>query len=118
MNPSSEILLVLVLVLANGLFAMPRSHHFLPKARLDQQARGGSRVSQHGSELSTTPNRFLSNVKVGITLIGHPHGAVGVRACRCTCAGAGPDHWLALMPRRLLWRWWCVITYLSLVFGE
>ena len=78
----SEILLestiILGLIVLNGLLAMSElaivsSRH----VRLQQMAQGGNRGAEVALELAETPNRFLSTVQVGITLVGIFAGAIG-----------------------------------------
>lgn len=73
-----EFLLILVLCLANGLFsatelAMVSSR----RGRLQQQANEGSQGAAAALQLQEDPNRLLSTVQVGITLIGTLAGAFG-----------------------------------------
>ncbi|MBD1910743.1 MULTISPECIES: hemolysin family protein [unclassified Leptolyngbya] len=77
-SASFEILIVLVLILANGLFAMSEmSIISARKTRLLERAERGDRKAQVALELANSPNRFLSTVQVGITLIGILAGAFG-----------------------------------------
>lgn len=117
----SECLLVLVLLIANGVFsgseiAVVSSR----KVRLEQLADRGNRKARKALKLANSPNDFLSTVQVGITLIGILSGALGgatiaqrlkpyfdqVPALR----GSSELLSLALVVT--------VITYLSLVIGE
>jgi putative hemolysin len=67
----SAILIVLLLVLANGLFSMSEMAIVSSrKVRLQQAAERGDRRAQVALELANSPTRFLSTVQVGITLIG------------------------------------------------
>ena len=66
-----EILVILLLILFNGLFAM--SEIALISARrsnLEMQARQGSAGARQALKLAKDPDRFLSTVQIGITLIG------------------------------------------------
>lgn len=73
-----DILIILVLILANGLFAgkelaiVSSSRH-----RLEQLAQQGRRSARVALRLAESPNQFLSTVLIGITLIGILTGAVG-----------------------------------------
>jgi putative hemolysin len=72
-----EILFVLLLLIANGLFAMSEIALVSSrKARLQRRAEkdAGARVAL---ELANAPDRFLSTVQIGITLIGILAGAFG-----------------------------------------
>jgi putative hemolysin len=73
-----EILIILLLMILNGLFAMSEmAVIFSRKARLQQWAREGNSRAQTALDLAENPNRFLSTIQVGITLIGILAGAFG-----------------------------------------
>ena len=72
-----EILFILLLLIANGLFAMSEIALVSSrKTRLQQRAESdaGARVAL---ELANAPDQFLSTVQIGITLIGILAGAFG-----------------------------------------
>lgn len=73
-----EILIILLLIVANGLFSgaeiaivSARRH------RLQQLSEKGQRSARVALRLADSPNEFLSTVQIGITLIGILSGAVG-----------------------------------------
>lgn len=73
-----EIVIILLLVLANGVFAMSEiAVVSARKARLHNLARHGSRRAAAALQLAENPDRFLSTVQIGITLIGVAAGAFG-----------------------------------------
>lgn len=73
-----ELLIILALVLANGLFAMSEIAVVSSrKARLQEMSDKGDLKARAALELANSPNRFLSTVQVGITLIGILAGAFG-----------------------------------------
>ena len=73
-----NILLVLGLILANGLFAMyEMAMVSSSKVRLKQRQGADQKAVDAAVELAETPNRLLSTVQVGITLVGVFSGAVG-----------------------------------------
>lgn len=73
-----EIAIVLLLILVNGLFAMSEiAVVSARRIRLERMARDGNRGAQAALDLVDTPNRFLSTVQVGITLVGIFAGAFG-----------------------------------------
>ena len=75
---SVESLLVLLLIVANGIFAASEMALVSAnKARLEQQARQGNSRARLALKLANSPNDFLSTVQIGITLIGILSGAVG-----------------------------------------
>ena len=64
-------LILLLLILVNGLFAMAELAVFSSRpTRLRQMADGGSRGARAALRLLEEPTRFLSTVQIGITLIG------------------------------------------------
>jgi len=74
----TELLLIFVLVLLNGMLAMSEAALISArKARLQQRANEGDKRASTVLGLTATPNRFLSTVQVGITLVGVLAGAVG-----------------------------------------
>lgn len=67
----NEILIIISLILLNGIFAM--SEIALISARkssLGTDAKKGSKTAKLALKLANEPNRFLSTVQIGITLIG------------------------------------------------
>jgi putative hemolysin len=74
----TDILLVFVLILLNGLFAMSEIAIVgARRARLVQMAEDGRSGAQRALQLASEPTRFLSSVQVGITSIGILNGAIG-----------------------------------------
>jgi len=73
-----ELVIIVVLVLANGLFAMAEiALVSARKARLQQLANEGNARARTALDLANDPGDFLSTVQVGITLIGILAGALG-----------------------------------------
>ncbi len=71
-----EILIVLLLVLLNGVFAMAEMALVSARrARLKHAADQGNRGAKAALALAESPSRFLSTVQIGITLIGVLAGA-------------------------------------------
>ncbi|MFM7267093.1 MAG: hemolysin family protein [Cyanobium sp.] len=116
-----EGLLILVLIVANGIFsgaeiAVVSSR----KVRLEQLADRGDRRARAALRLAAAPNDFLSTVQIGITLIGILSGALGgatiarrLEPLLAAVPGIGRSAEglsVALVVG--------VITYLSLVIGE
>ena len=74
----SDILIILVLILLNGVFAMSELALVSAKRlRLERRAEEGSRGARTAIALADNPSHFLSTVQVGITLIGIFTGAFG-----------------------------------------
>lgn len=73
-----EALLIFVLILANGIFAMTEMAIVSSrKTRLEQMADDGVAGARAALRLANEPNDMLSTVQVGITLIGILTGAFG-----------------------------------------
>jgi putative hemolysin len=73
-----EIAILLVLFLANGLFAMSEIALVSSRrVRLQQMADQGNGGARAALQLADHPGRFLSTIQVGITLIGIFSGAFG-----------------------------------------
>jgi putative hemolysin len=117
----NEILIILLLVLANGLFAMSEMAVVSArKTRLQQLANQGDRRAQVALDLANSPNRFLSTVQIGITLVGILAGAFGGATLSQSIAETA-SRVPALEPYSGaigLFAVVLLITYLSLVVGE
>ncbi|MHC5725611.1 MAG: hemolysin family protein [Nostoc sp.] len=73
-----EILIILVLIIANGMFSMSEMAIVSArKVRLQQLANQGDAKARVALKLAESPNHFLSTVQVGISLIGILTGAFG-----------------------------------------
>ncbi|KCZ72854.1 CBS domain-containing protein [Candidatus Methanoperedens nitroreducens] len=73
-----QILFIILLIIANGVFAMAEiAIVSARKARLQQLANEGDAKARAALELASSPNRLLSTVQIGITLIGILAGAFG-----------------------------------------
>ncbi len=116
-----EVIVILILLVANGVFAM--AEMALVSARrilLQQHAEGGSRGARAALELAAAPNRFLSTAQIGITLIGILAGAFGgvtiagkVEQALLLIPGVAPYAKAAGFIITVVF-----ITYLTLVIGE
>lgn len=73
-----EFAIILILLVVNGVFAMTEiAVVSARKGRLRRLAEGGDTRAAVALELSESPNRFLSTVQIGITLVGILAGAFG-----------------------------------------
>lgn len=116
-----EIVIIILLIIANGVFAMSETAFVSArKVRLQQRANEGDKKAAAALELANSPNRLLSTVQLGITLIGILAGAFGgatVADAVAVYIRAVP--WLAPYSSAIaLTVVVVVITYLSLVIGE
>ena len=118
---SLEILIILLLIVANGIFAMSEiAIVSARKVRLQQLANQGNTKARTALELANAPNHFLSTVQIGITLIGILAGAFGGATLSRTLASA-LNQIPALAPYSQALSFGVVvvvITYLSLIIGE
>jgi putative hemolysin len=117
-----EVVVIAVLLLANGLFAMAEIAVVASrKTRLKAMADAGSRGAKLAVGLAEAPGRFLSTVQVGITLFGVLSGVIG--GARIAGALAEPlarIPWLGPASAELLVlaAVTIIITYFSVVIGE
>ncbi len=118
---SLEFLFVLILIVANGVFAMSEAAMISARrARLQQRAEEGDSGAATALKMIEEPSRFLSTVQIGITLIGILSGAVGGSALaeniQPLLENIPPlrPHSAALSVLLVV----LLITYLSLVIGE
>jgi putative hemolysin len=75
---TEQILILVFLILLNGLFAMSEIAIVSSrKSRLEELMRKGSKKAKLVLHLSESPNRFLSTIQVGITLIAILIGVFG-----------------------------------------
>ena len=117
-----EGLLILVLIIANGIFSGSEiAVVSARKVRLEQQAERGNRKARAALKLANAPNDFLSTVQIGITLIGILSGAVGgatiaqrLEPLLASVPWIGRSSAEGLSVALVVG----VITYLSLVIGE
>ncbi len=116
-----EILIVLLLIVLNGFFAMAEIAIISArKSRLKQLAHDGNINAQAALDLSQSPNRFLSTTQIGMTFIGIFAGAFGEKTITANVANylraypffAPYSETLALILVV------AAITYLSLIIGE
>lgn len=118
---SNELLLLLLLLIANGIFAMAEAALISArKSRLRELADGGDKRAKQALAEATDPARFLSTVQVGITLVAVLAGAFGggVLTTRLE-AFFGTFSWLDPVARPLSLGIVVVsITLASVVLGE
>ena len=121
MSPTSEILIVLLLIVANGLFVMSELAIVSSrKVRLQNIANQGNAKARVAWELANSPNQFLATVQIGITLLAILSGAFGEAAISKRLIPI-----LGLIPSLAPYRdaiatviAVLIITYLTLIIGE
>jgi putative hemolysin len=118
---TTDLLLVFVLILINGLFAMSEIAIVSSRrVRLVQLAEAGQSGAQQALQLASEPTRFLSSVQVGITSIGILNGAIG-EASVATRLRSAFEQVPALAPYAdtlALSIMVVGLTYVSLILGE
>lgn len=116
-----EILILFLLIVVNGVFAMSEMAVISArKTRLQELAERGNKKAQAALYLANSPNRFLSTVQVGITLIGILAGAFG-GATIANSLAVYINQIPALQPYSRAIAVGVVVlftTYLSLIVGE
>ena len=116
-----EVLLIAVLTLLNGVFAMSEmALATVRKARLAAMAEDGDGGAKAALRLMEHPTQFLSTIQVGITAIGVVNGIIGEAAF-----SAGLAHWLqghGLSPRAApivaTGLVVAIITFVTIIVGE
>ncbi len=117
----TEILIILVLIIINGLFSMAEIALISArKARLEGQAAKGDPDAKRALELANHPDAFLSTVQIGITVIGVLTGIYSGDSFKLPL-----QQWLArfdqLKPYSATIATTLIVialTYLSMVLGE
>jgi putative hemolysin len=117
-----EIVLIIVMTVLNGFFAASEIAVVSSrKGRLEQQVQAGNRGAEVALQLAESPNRFLSTVQVGITIISTLAAAFGgerladplaetIATTFPVAASYAPGIALGLVV--------ALISYLSLIIGE
>lgn len=116
-----EILIILLLILINGLFSMSEIAVISArKSTLSNQAKKGSNSAGTALRLANDPDRFLSTVQIGITLIGiltgiYSGASISGKASAYLAACGVPESIAYPIAQALII---IVVTYLSIIFGE
>jgi len=116
-----QIIIILLLILANGFFSMAEiSLLSVRRGRLEQIEEEGDKRARTALEVSSSHNRLLSTVQIGITLVAILTGAIGSAALGNTLAALLMQvEFLAPIAEGLsIFLVVLVITYLTLVIGE
>ena len=121
MSSNFDLVIVLLLILANGIFVMSElAIVSARKVRLQQMAERGDAKARIALDLSNSPNQFLAIVQVGITLLAILSGAFGESTIAKRLVlllgmipGAKPYSEAIASVIAVL-----IITYLTLIIGE
>lgn len=116
-----ELLIIVGLILLNGLFSMSEAALIsVRKPRLEQESRRGNKAAKTALEIADDPDRFLSTIQIGITLIGILTGLYSGATISATFAdiladwGVSPRYVRPVAQTSIV----VIVTYLSIVVGE
>jgi putative hemolysin len=107
-----DILVILFLILLNGILALSEAAMLsVRKARLQQRLNDGDKRARQALKLAENPNRFLSTIQIGITVIDVLIGAIsGATVAELLSETFSEAIGLAIVV--------VVVSYLSIVLGE
>ncbi|OGC76947.1 MAG: hypothetical protein A2Z27_06385 [candidate division Zixibacteria bacterium RBG_16_50_21] len=120
---TGEIILILLLIVANGFFAISEIALVAArKSKIRQMAESGDKKAQVAQKLQEDPNLFLATVQIGITLVGTLAAVVGgariVDVLKSLLEQA-PYFWVQKNSESMAIAIVVIaISYLSLVIGE
>lgn len=116
-----EIAIIIGLILLNGILAMSEIAVISArKTSLNNDARNGSKAAKSALDLADNPDRFLSTVQVGITLIGILTGIYSGDVLAAKIApvlvkwGMGIKYAYPVAQVSIV----IIVTYLTIIFGE
>ena len=117
----NEIFIIIGLILLNGVFAMSEVALISArKSRLSTDAKNGNKSAKTALKLANEPDRFLSTVQIGITLIGiltgiYSGNQIAVDLTEAMKSwGVSSSYAFGLAQGIIV----VVVTYLTIIFGE
>lgn len=115
-----EIFIIIVLILMNGVLSMSEiALVSARKSRLEADAKKGSLAAKTALNLSNEPDRFLSTIQIGITLIGILTGLYSGESLAAPFAlmlsSFIPSAYTLVVAQVIIV---VVVTYLTLIIGE
>ncbi|GFI52849.1 MULTISPECIES: hemolysin family protein [Duncaniella] len=116
-----DLIIIIALILLNGVFSMSEVALISArKSKLSAEAKDGNRSAANALKLQSEPDRFLSTVQIGITLIGILTGlfsgaTIATEAGNyLTSIGLAPKMAMNIAKFVIV----AIVTYLSIVVGE
>ena len=116
-----EIFIIIGLILLNGVFAMAEiALVSARKSSLQEDAKRGNKAAKTALNLANEPDKFLSTVQIGITLIGILTGIYSgnkialLLSDKIHAMGLSESYSASLAQFIII----LLVTYLTLVFGE
>ena len=116
-----EIFIILLLIMFNGIFAMSEIAVIQArKTTLSNDEKKGSKGAKVALRLANDPDRFLSTVQIGITLIGILTGIYSGASLSGKFSDVFeslgmPERWAYPLAQTLIV---VIVTYLTIIFGE
>lgn len=117
----NEILVILGLILLNGILSMTEMAMVSArKSSLSTEARNGNERARRALSIAENPNRMLSTIQIGITLIGILTGIysgsqlAGSLATLLDAMGMAHNYSMTLAQGVIV----IIVTFLTLLFGE
>ena len=116
-----ELIIIVGLILLNGIFAMSEVALISArKSRLSTDAKKGSKSARMALKLANQPDRFLSTVQIGITLIGiltgiYSGNKIAVSFTETLLAWGVSVRYASALAQGLIV---VAVTFLSIIFGE
>ena len=117
----SEIVIIVGLIILNGIFAMSEVALISArKSRLSTDAKKGNKSAKIALKLANDPDRFLSTVQIGITLIGiltgiYSGNKIAVEFTEIMKGWGVSASYAAALAQGVIV---VVVTYLTIIFGE
>ncbi len=117
----NEIFIIIGLILLNGVFSMSEVALISArKSRLATEAKKGSKAAQKALALAGNPDRFLSTIQIGITLIGiltgiYSGSKIASGFAELLLSWGIPQVYAGVLAQGVIV---VVVTYLTIIFGE
>ena len=116
-----EIIIIIALILLNGMLSMSEiALVSARKSKIETESKKGNRSARTASQLMEEPDRFLSTIQIGITLIGILTGLYSGDKFAGSLAVylahiPGLESCALVISQTIIV---VVVTYLTLIFGE